>query len=222
MKKTPHIASLPDAKTERIPLWLKGAYSVFMAILVPVYGYHYGWTNFLYFCDVALFVTWIGLWKESRFWISLAAVGILLPQMLWCVDWVFEVSGGRLTGMTSYMFDAGKPFYLRALSSFHGWLPWLLVFVLAKLGYDRRALIAWIVVAVGLCGVAYLFLPPAGAPLADPNLPRNVNYVFGMDDANPQTRWAPLTYLGMWVGGLVTLVYWPTHLMLKRLFARSA
>jgi hypothetical protein len=142
--------------------------------------------------------------------------------MLWCVDWVFEVSGGKLTGMTSYMFDAGKPFYLRALSSFHGWLPWLLIFVLAKLGYDRRALGAWIVVAVVLCGVAYLFLPPAGAPLADPNLPRNVNYVFGMDDANPQTRWAPLTYLGLWVGGLVTLVYWPTHLMLKRLFARSA
>jgi len=222
MKNTPSTSALASSEIERVPLWLKGAYSLFMVILVPVYGYHYGWTNFLYFCDVALFVTWIGLWKESPFWISMAAVGILLPQLLWCVDWGFELAGIQLTGMTSYMFDAGKPFYLRALSSFHGWLPWLLVFVLAKLGYDRRAVWAWMVVAVGLCGVAYLFLPPAGAPLADPNLPRNVNYVFGMDDANPQSRFAPLTYLGIWISGLMVLVYLPTHIILKRLFTRAA
>ena len=219
MNSITHSAS---AAPGRIPLWLKVAYSVFMAVLVPVYWHHYGPTNFLYFCDVALFVTLIGLWKESRLWLSIAAVGILLPQMLWCVDFAVELAGGKMTGMTSYMFDSGKPFYLRALSLFHGWLPWLLGFGVMKLGYDRRAFGVWSAVAVGLCGVAFFLLPPAGAELADPNIPRNVNYVFGMDDANPQTAFAPLTYLGLWIGGLIALVYLPTHVLLNRLFGRVA
>ena len=54
-----------------------------MAVLVPVYWYYYGPTNFLYFCDVALFLTLAGLWLESPLLISMCAVGILLPQMLW-------------------------------------------------------------------------------------------------------------------------------------------
>lgn len=37
--------------TRRIPLWLKIAYTAFMAVLIPVYWAHYGPTNFLYFCD---------------------------------------------------------------------------------------------------------------------------------------------------------------------------
>jgi hypothetical protein len=65
-------------------------------------------------------------------------------------------------------------------------------------------------------------LPPAGAELGDPNLPRNVNYVFGMDDAKPQTAFAPLTYLGLWIGGLIALVHLPSHGLLKRLFSRAA
>ena len=39
---------------------LKVAYTAFMAVLVPVYWHHYGPTNFLYFCDVALFLTLAG------------------------------------------------------------------------------------------------------------------------------------------------------------------
>ena len=222
MKNTPHTAFADASLSEKIPLWLKWAYTIFMAVLVPVYWHHYGWTNFLYFCDVALFITLMGLWKESRFWISLAAVGILLPQMLWCLDLGIEMAGGKMTGMTSYMFDSGKPLYLRALSLFHGWLPWLLLFSVAKLGYEPRALGGWILMAVTLCVIAYLFLPPAGAALGDPNMPRNVNYVFGMDDAIPQSRFAPLTYLGIWICGLVALVYLPTHFILKRLFTRAA
>jgi hypothetical protein len=200
----------------RIPLWLKLGYTAFMAVLVPVYWYHYGWTNFLYFCDVALFVTLIGLWKESRILLSLAAVGIVLPQILWCVDFGFEMAGGKLTGMTTYMFDASRPLYLRGLSLFHGWLPWLLIFGVARLGYDRRALGGWTVMAAGLCLVAFFLLPPAGASLEDSNLPRNVNYVFGMDDSKPQAWLDPVSYLIVWLSGLIA------HVLLSRLFKSAA
>ena len=47
-----------------------------MAVLVPVYWYYYGPTNFLYFCDVALFLTLAGIWLESPLLISMCAVGI--------------------------------------------------------------------------------------------------------------------------------------------------
>ena len=53
------------AAAPRIPLWLKLVYTAFMAVLVPVYAYYYGWTNFLYFCDVALILTLVGIWREN-------------------------------------------------------------------------------------------------------------------------------------------------------------
>ena len=94
-----------------------------------------------------------------------------------------------MTGMTSYMFDAKLPLFLRSLSLFHGWLPFLLFYLVRKTGYDRRALLGWTVICVGLCLVAYFLLPAAGAVLADPKVPRNVNYVFstkgGINDGCP-------------------------------------
>ena len=42
--------------------------------------------------------------------------------------------------MTDYMFAADHSLFLRGLSLFHGWLPFLLVYLVWKLGYDRRAL----------------------------------------------------------------------------------
>ena len=200
-----------------IPLWLKLAYTAFMAVLIPVYGYHYGPTNFLYFCDIALLLTLAGVWLESPLLISLPAVGILLPQALWCVDYFVQLCGAKLTGMTAYMFDAKRPLFLRSLSLFHGWLPFLLAFLVFRLGYDKRALKGWTALASGLCLVAYFWLPKAGASLSDPNLPRNVNYVFGMNDAQPQAKMSPELYLVVWIALLITAVFVPTHFVLKKI-----
>src|SRR5437868_1339491 len=122
----------------RIPLWLKLAYTAFMAAFLPVYWYHYGPTNFLYFCDMALLLTLLGIWLDSPLIISTAAAGILGTQAIWILDFAIELAGGHLTGMTSYMFDTQRPLYLRALSLFHGWLPFLLLYLVRRLGYDRR------------------------------------------------------------------------------------
>src|SRR6201989_519371 len=87
-----------------VPLWIKIIYSAFMAVLVPVYWYYYGPTNFLYFCDVALILTLIGLWTESSLPISMCAVGIVLPQTIWVIDFVGQIFGMSVVGMTDYMF----------------------------------------------------------------------------------------------------------------------
>lgn len=206
---------LPDAlRRPRIPLGVKLAYSAFMAVLLPVYLAHYGPTNFLYFCDQAIVLTLIGVWIESPLLISLSAVGILLPQLLWVVDFLGTAIGLPITGMTAYMFDESKPLFLRALSSFHGWLPLLLIYLVMRLGYDRRALPIWTGMALASLLVCYFLMPPP-----DPNAgltPVNINDVFGFSDAAPQTLMPPLAWLGTMIVALPLLLFWPTHWLLKR------
>lgn len=204
-----------------IPLWVKLCYTGFLLVLVPYYWRAYGPTNFLYFCDVALFLTLIALWRQSSLFASAAAVGILVSQALWQVDFLVSLVGLPLTGMTAYMFSSTIPFFTRALSFFHFWLPLLLVWIVVRLGYDRRALLAWTALAWALMLVSYFLLPSPPAPPDNPNLPVNVNYVYGPSDAHPQSWMHPLAWLALLMVGLPLLFYWPAHWVLKR-FVRPA
>ena len=215
-------SSIGAFSKSRVPVWLKWAYTAFMLVLVPVYWVNYGPANFVYFCDAALFLTLFAVWTDIALLASMSAVGILVPQFFWCIDFGGELLGFHLSGMTSYMFDAHSSLFLRGLSLFHGWLPFLLCYLVFCLGYDRRALKAWTGLACGLCLVAFFLLPPAGATLADPKLPRNVNYVFGLDDAHPQMWMPPGLYLVVWILALFTLAYVPTHFVLTKLTAARA
>ena len=218
MKSSPGAERHPNSG---VPLWIKIAYTAFVAVLVPIYWANYGPSNFLYFCDIALFLTLVALWTENSLLASMAAVGIVLPQLFWCVDFAVGLAGRELTGMTTYMFDPAKPLHLRGLSLFHGWLPFLLLYLVARLRYDRRGLVAWTGLAWLLCLIAFFFLPPAGADLADPNIPINVNYVFGLHDATPQS-WMPAgVYLIAWMLTLFVVFYLPTHLVLRRIFSAN-
>jgi hypothetical protein len=162
-----------------IPLALKLAYTLFVAVLIPKYWMAYSAWTFLYFCDVALIVGLSALWLESPLLMSMTAVGITIPQLLWVAD---LATGARITGMTSYMFDSKLPIFLRALSSFHGWLPFVLLWGVWRLGYDRRALIGWTLVSTVIraeCDASLalavdhdrrlpdrlLFTDPSGSPL---------------------------------------------------------
>lgn len=203
-------------RTSRVPLLVKVAYTAFMAVLIPVYLRNYGPTNFLYFCDVALLLTLIGVWRESPLLISMAAVGILLPQAFWVVDFAVRFTGHSFTGMTDYMFDPNRSRFLRGLSFFHGWLPFLLAYLVRRLGYERRALPAWTAVAWVLCLISYFYMPPIGAQLADPKIPVNINYVFGFSDTTPQHWMAPAAFLATWMAGLFAVVYLPTHFVLRK------
>jgi hypothetical protein len=198
----------------RLPLWLKLAYTAFMAVLLPVYWANYGPTNFLYFCDVALLITLVGVWIESPLLISMCAVGILASQALWVVDFLSNLIGWPLTGMTDYMFAADHSLFLRSLSLFHGWLPFLLVYLVWRLGYDRRGFPAWTVLAWILVLICFFFMPP---PRPDPGLtPVNINYVWGMSDTVAQTWMPPAVWLAGLIILLPVLLYAPVHFLLRR------
>jgi hypothetical protein len=204
------------AGVSRLPFWLKLAYTAFLAVLVPIYWKDYGPSNFLYFCDVVLFTTFFALWLESPLLASLGAVGILLPQILWVLDFADHLAGLKITGMTDYMFNSQIPFFTRGLSLFHGWIPFLLLFLILRLGYDRRALKIWIAIGWGLLLICFFWLPPAGSVLPNIKKPVNINYVFGIHDASPQTWMPAWAWLLIMMAGLPLLVWGPTHLALKK------
>jgi hypothetical protein len=196
-----------------VPMWLKLVYTAYMAVLIPVYWTSYGPGNFLYFCDVALILTLVGIWIGSPLLISMCAVGILAPQVLWVVDYALNLVGIPLTGMTDYMLDSTKSVFLRFLSLFHGWLPFLLVYLVGRMGYDRRALASWSALAVVLLAVCWVFLPPPSPSAA--GTVANVNYVYGMSETAPQTWMHPLAWLACLMIGLPLLMFLPTHYALR-------
>ncbi|PYN36968.1 MAG: membrane-associated protein [Candidatus Rokuibacteriota bacterium] len=192
----------------QIPLWVKLGYTLFVAVLVPIYLRHYGPANFLWFSDVALLATVPGLWAESSLILSAMTVAVGLPEILWNVDFFARLLTGRAPlGLAAYMFDQRLPRYLRGLSLFHVALPVLLVWSVARLGYDPHALLAQIIAGTLLMILSYTLTSPS----------ENINWVFG-PGSKPQRRLRPLVYVTMVIVSFPVLVYLPTHLVLARLF----
>jgi hypothetical protein len=205
--------------SRRVPLPVKLLYSAFVALVVPLYWVTYSPWNFLYLCDVALLVTVVAIWFESPLLVSTQALAIVLMQTVWVIDLLFRVAGIEITGITSYMLDDNIPVLLRALSLFHGWLPIFLLWLLSRLGYDRRALAIQSAATIVILLISYFFAPAPPPPASNPNLAVNINYVYG-SDKEPQTLMAP----GLW---LITVMmthvigfYIPSHLVLRRIFSQ--
>jgi hypothetical protein len=197
-----------------IPLVLKLALSVFVAVLVPYYWVTYSAWNFLFFCDFALLLSLCGFWLESPFLISMTAVGITAPQLLWVAD---LLTGARITGMTSYMFDSRLPVFVRALSSFHGWLPFVLIWGVWRLGYDRQALAAWTLISTVILLTSFFLAPKPPAPAERPELAVNINYVHGLSYEKPQTVMPPWLWLSIMIVGFPIVFYLPAHLAFRAL-----
>jgi hypothetical protein len=198
-----------------VPLAVKVAYTAFTAVLIPIYLHYYGPTNFLYVCNIALLLTLIAIWPENSLLISMCCVGILVVQTAWLVDFLVNLAGVSLTGVTDYMFDARYPLYLRLLSLYHAWLPLLVAYLLWKTGYDRRAFWSWTALFWVLLLISFFLMPP---PNPNPGLtPVNINYVWGLDEHVAQSWVPPYVWLAGLLIGFPLLVFAPTHLILSRL-----
>jgi hypothetical protein len=201
----------------RISIWLKIPYTLFVCVLVPKYWSLYGPANFLWFCDMGLLVTALALWIESPLLISMEAIALTMPQILWTLDFL---SGGHIVGISHYMFKPELPITTRALSTFHLWLPWILIWLVWRLGYDRRA--AWLqtLFSTALLLACYFLTDPRHPPTGFPAAAVNVNRVFGLDEAQVQTAIPPLLFLAITIVFYPLCIYLPTHLVFKRIFRR--
>jgi hypothetical protein len=209
--KTRLESSAPPAIDHRIPLAVKLAYTAFVAALVPCYGAFYGPANFLWLCDIALLMTVVALWCESPFLASMALVAVLMPCLAWLADFLCRLTTGVfLTRMTHYIFLPSQqvPLHIRAFSLYHAWLPFLLLWGVWRLGYDRRAWLAQVLLTWAVLPVCYWFTNPS----------RALNGVFGPSGEHEQTWMAP----GLWLALVMLLypvcVYLPAHLVLSRCF----
>lgn len=119
------------------PLWVKLGYASFTALLVPAYWRVYGPENFVWPSDIELFMTASAVLLERSPPVSMRAVGVEPLEVARVIDFA---CGGTLIGLAAYMYDETIPLPLRALSLFHVVLPLACTWMLARLGYDRRAL----------------------------------------------------------------------------------
>ena len=190
-----------------IPLWLKIVYLAFVCGLVPIYWKQYGPANFLWFSDIALLLLVPALWLESKLLFSTLAVSVGLLELLWNADFLFRLlTGNEVVGLSAYMFDSRIKLWIRALSVFHVVLPPLILWYVYKLGYDGRGFAVQTVIAWAVLLVCYFFTPPS----------ENVNWVYGF--GKPQTLLPRGLYLALLMLGFPVVIYFPSHLILARLF----
>ncbi|MEE9612175.1 MAG: hypothetical protein V3W19_13040 [Desulfatiglandales bacterium] len=198
-------------KRSFLSLWITIPYTLFVAVLVPVYWVRYGPTNLLWFSDMALIVTLAALWLESSFLVSMMTTGVLLFDVVWSFLFFYRlIQGGGTGGLVGYMFDPQISIFIRALSLFHVMLPIIQLWALSKLGYDARAwryqvLLGWV-------------LLPLTYAVSDPE--KNINWVFGMTEV-PQKWLPPQLYLVVLMILYPILVCFPTHKILKTFFSAT-
>lgn len=191
-----------------IELWLKLAFTAMAVVVLVAYWPRYGWRNYLWFSDVALILLVPAMWLESALLASTVAVGTVALELFWTVDFLYRlVFDRRPRGLTGYMFDSGRPLWLRALSLFHLPLAPVTLWMLHVLGYDTRALPAMLVLGAAILLACWAFTPPAD----------NINWVHGVG-GGPRTTRAALRSLLLVMAGFGLFVWWPSHLVLSLLF----
>jgi hypothetical protein len=183
---------------------LRWAGLAWIAVWAPLYLWRYGPNVFISLCDIALFLTALGLWRGSPLLLSSQALSSLLIDGAWMADLAWRALTGRhLLGGTEYMWDPQYPLWLRALSLFHVFLPIVLVWALRQVGYDRRGF----ALQAGLALAAII-----AARFASPE--ENLNFAW----QDPWGRtWGPAAahVAVTWVL-LVSVVYGLTHGLLSR------
>ena len=135
----------------------------------------------------------------------------MLIDIVWTLDVAARLIFGRhLIGGTEYLFDGSTPFWARLLSLFHIVLPFILLWALSRLGYDRRGCKLQSAILLPVL-IASRFVTP------DQNLNFAVNDPFLHRSYGPAPAHLAITFLF-----LVLVVYLPTHLLFLRLFSPAA
>jgi len=193
-------------------LTFKIGYTVFVLLVVVIWWRHYSWRNFLWFSDIAFIGAVPALWLESAALASVLAVAVLLPEILWNVDFVARLlTRRRITGLTDYMFEPERSRLLRGLSLFHVPLPLVLLWMVREYGYDAGAGLA------GALVLAAVVLPWSRA-VSTPE--RNINWTYGLGPR--RSALSPAIYVALLYAAFVVLVFLPTHVLLQALYGTQS
>jgi len=187
--------------------YLRNILTGFLIILIPVYWHYYGFRNFLWFSDIALFLTLLALWLESPLLMSMAAVGVFVLEALWCIDFFTKLIWDKhVNKLSDYMFNPAYPLTLRALSLFHLVTPIIWLLYLAQYGYDTRALFYFTILYWCI-----ILITRFTTPIND-----NINWVF-----LPEVKDMPISssvWLLIMLIGIPLCIFLPTHYLFKILF----
>ena len=83
---------------------------LWMVVWLPAYFRVWGWANLLHLCDVAVILSFVGIWLANPLLLSSQAVNSLAAGFLWVLDVGSRLTTGRfLIGGTEYMWDALPP-----------------------------------------------------------------------------------------------------------------
>lgn len=115
------------------------------------------------------------------------------------------------------MFFAKLSCAMRVFPFFHVGGTFSFFFIMKKLGYDWRALIGCFMICTGMCAFSLCLLPSAGAILADPRTPKNLQQAFGLDGMRPKEWIDPGTYVFLLGSAFTALVYQSANALLKSL-----
>jgi hypothetical protein len=204
---------ISELRKRRLPRPLKIVYTLFLIILVPAYWQHYGLANFLWGSDIALILLLVAILFETSLPASMMALAVLVPELIWTVDFLarlfFDFDPALFRG-TAYMFNPDIPLLVRGLSLYHAFLPPLLLWLLFRLGYDHRALIAQTLLCWIVFPVSYLVSSPEA----------NINFVYGFG-GEPQQWMPPGLFIVFLMLAFPLALYLPMHLVLKMQFIRA-
>jgi hypothetical protein len=202
-----HKMPTPPTTSHKIPNWFCWLALIFLVLWFAAYWHVWGPANFLHLCDIAVILTCIGLWTNSSLLVSSQAVSSVLIDLVWTLDAAARLfSGHHLIGGTEYLFDGSTPLWARLLSLFHIVLPFILLWSLGRLGYDRRGWKLQSAILVPVL-IASRFVTPG----------QNLNYA--VTDPFLHRSYGPApTHLCITFLFLVFMVYFPTHLLFSRLF----
>lgn len=174
---------------------------------------YYGPANLLWFSNLSVLLLTASLVTNRSLPASIVLVGVGVLEVVWSFDLALRLlMSGPAMGLTEYVFvprlspdEQPRPLWARLVALYHLlivpgglWIVW-------RLGYDRRAL-RWVVIGCGLIGL--------GCVLAlDPSL--NVNRVRHFGPFNEAWLTTP-GYFALWIAVLFAFMWWPTHVALSR------
>lgn len=195
------------SRAGKYPTWMRCIAFVWFALWFSMYWRTWGAANFIHLCDVAVILTCIGMWTSSAVLISSQAVGAFIVDIVWAADAASRIFlRHALFPGNEYLTDPRYPLWIRSLTVFHVVMPLLLLWGVYLMGYDGRGWTLQCAIALPIFILARFTSPSS-----------NIDFAFS--DPFFHRAWgpAPTHILVIWLF-MVIIVYWPTHLLLKRCF----